>query len=265
MKLRKIAALFLSCALFITGCSTGEAVTATTKATESSVSESPVSAAQTAPAETDYQFISIDDPTLTDYIKEDVYAYLKANLDSENYIIDSVDVRYVSKEYLEEVAYNSKSNIFFGYTLEELDEEFGDTKYVFTLNEAGQTVVKPFESYDDTYEQIIKGVAVGAGIIIIVVTVIVLVPGAKEVAAATAKKVMLTLSKLKPDNFNVSLNDVKSFTKSFIDAAKKEGQSELDMLSSLVLSKNKASAIGVLAGTAAVKVGEWIEDSNKGE
>lgn len=265
MKLRKIAALFLSCALFITGCSTGETATATTKATESNILESSVIAVQTALTETDYRFISIDDPALTDYIKEDVYSYLKANLDSENYIIDSIDVRYVSKEYLEEVAYNSKSNIFFGYTLEELDEEFGDTKYVFTLNEAGQTVVKPFESYDDTYEQIIKGVAIGAGIIIIAVTVIVLVPGAKEVVATKAKKIMATLSNLKPDNFNVSLDDVKSFTKSFIDTAKKEDQSELDMLSALVLSKNKASAIGVLAGTAAVKVGEWVEDNNRSE
>ncbi|MGN0577517.1 MAG: hypothetical protein ACI4J4_02740 [Ruminiclostridium sp.] len=76
---------------------------------------------------------------------------------------------------------------------------------------------------------------------------------------------MLTLSNLKPDNFNVSLDDVKSFTKSFIDTAKKEDQSELDMLETLVLSKNKASAIGVLAGTTAVKVGEWIEDGDRGE
>lgn len=93
---------------------------------------------------------------------------------AEDVSVDSVKAVYVSKEYLEEVAYNSQSNIWFGYTLDDIKESFKDTPYVFTLGDDGQTTVVPFQSKDDTFENLIKKVATGAavaGVVIILVVV----------------------------------------------------------------------------------------------
>ncbi|MCR5305366.1 MAG: hypothetical protein K6E36_02550 [Oscillospiraceae bacterium] len=42
---------------------------------------------------------------------------------------------------------NSQENVYFGYTLSELEQQFEGTKYVFTVNDEGQTTVKAFEAY----------------------------------------------------------------------------------------------------------------------
>lgn len=91
-----------------------------------------------------------------------------------------------------EVAYNSQSNIFFGYTLKDINELYQGNKYVFTLGEDGSTTVRPFEDYDDTYDRVIKNVAIGTGVILICVTVSVVTGGAgvapvSLVFAASAK------------------------------------------------------------------------------
>ena len=60
----------------------------------------------------------------------------------------------------------------------ELDAQFDGAKYVFTLGDDGSTVVEPFvEYYDDTYDRILRNVAVGAGVILICVTVSVVSAG----------------------------------------------------------------------------------------
>ena len=138
------------------------------------------------------EFRSLSDPQLLQYTEDQIYAGLVDEFDSEDYIIENVQAVYISKEYLEEFAYNSKSNIFFGYTLEELDEEFQDTAYIFTLGEDGSTVVQPFEDYDDTYDRVIRNVAIGSGIILVCVTVSVVTGGAglattSMIFAASAK------------------------------------------------------------------------------
>lgn len=138
------------------------------------------------------EFKSLDDPQLLQYIEDSVYTGLVEEFDSEDYIIEEVSVIYLSNEYLEEVAYNSKANIWFGHTLEELDEQFEGQSYVFTLGEDGTTVVEPFEDYDDTYEKVIKNVAIGTGVILICVTVSVVTGGlgaapVSMVFAASAK------------------------------------------------------------------------------
>ena len=78
---------------------------------------------------------------------------------------------FVSDEYKQELAYNSQENIYFGYTLSELDQQFQGTRYIFTTDENGNTAVKEFEAYDDTYDQAIKNVAIGTGVILVCVTV----------------------------------------------------------------------------------------------
>ena len=98
----------------------------------------------------------------------------------------------MSSDVLEEVAYNSQENIYFGYTLSELDSYFQGTRYVFTLGDDGQTVVTEFQKYDDTYDQILKNVAIGTGVILVCVTVSIVTYGAGAPAvsmifAASAK------------------------------------------------------------------------------
>ena len=116
-------------------------------------------------------FYGMDDPDLLQYIEDTVYAGLVSEFKSEDYIIEKVDAIYYSQDYLQEAAYNSKANIWFGYTLAELDEQFQDESYVFTLGDDGQTVVTAFEDYDDTYDRVIRNVAIGGGAILICVTV----------------------------------------------------------------------------------------------
>ena len=122
-------------------------------------------------------YTSMNDPKLLRFVEDQVYAELAGTLDSDDYIINNVQAIYVSQEYLDELAFNSQSNVFFGYTLEELTDSFPDSKYVFTLGSNGTTVVKPFENYDDTYERVLKNVALGTGVILVCVAVTVVTGG----------------------------------------------------------------------------------------
>lgn len=117
------------------------------------------------------EFTGLDDTKLLSYMEDIVYSELVTALDNEMYFVENVSALYISKEYLEEVAYNSQENIYFGYTLSELDSQFQGTRYVFTLGDDGQTVVTAFQEYDDTYDQILKNVTIGVGVIIMCVTV----------------------------------------------------------------------------------------------
>ena len=137
-------------------------------------------------------FKGLNDKKLLQYVEDSVYAELSNKFSSDNYIIENVDAVYISREYLEELEYNSQANIFFGYTLAEIEESFQDTSFVFTLGEDGETTVKPFEKYDDSYDKIIKNVAIGSGVILICVTVSVVTGAAglvpvSVVFAASAK------------------------------------------------------------------------------
>jgi len=136
-------------------------------------------------------FTDLKDPELIDYYEQAIYSNVSDQLGDE-YVVNNVSAVYVSKEYIEELTYNSQSNIFFGYSLADLDAEFQGTRYVFTLGDNGETIVVPFEAYDDTYEKVLKNVAIGTGVILICVTVSVVTAGAgapavSMVFAASAK------------------------------------------------------------------------------
>ena len=137
-------------------------------------------------------FSSIDDPKLTRYIEDTVYSELVSQLNSDNYFIENVEAIYISKEYLDELAYNSQENIYFGYTLSELAEQFQGVKYVFTVDDDGKTVVQELEEYDYTFDKVIKNVATGTGVILLCVTISVLsgaagVPAISMIFASSAK------------------------------------------------------------------------------
>lgn len=137
-------------------------------------------------------FSGLNDPSLLPYVEGTLYQSLLDSLDGDEYFVENVSAVYISQEYLDELAYNSRSNIFFGYTLEELDAQFQGTRYVFTLGEGDETIVEPFEDYDDVFDCVIKNVAVGTGVIMVCVTVSVVTGGA---GAPAVSMIFLTAAK----------------------------------------------------------------------
>lgn len=122
-------------------------------------------------------FSGMNDPNLLRYTEDTIYENLVATLDSDEYFVENVSAVYISQEYIDELAYNSQANIYFGYTLQELAEQFQGTKYIFTLGDDGSTIVTEFEEYDDTYDRALKNVAIGTGVILVCVTVSVVSAG----------------------------------------------------------------------------------------
>ena len=180
--MKRLIAILLVLAM-LTGCA---AQTATDNNSTTSTDDTVVNKTE------DIKFDNLNDPALLDYVEENVYSDLVLQLNSADYLVENVQAIYISKEYIDELTYNSQSNIYFGYTLAELDAFFADTRYVFTLGEDGQTTVKAFESYDDAYERMIKNVAIGTGVILVCVTVTIIsrAAGAAAVSmvfAASAK------------------------------------------------------------------------------
>ena len=191
-RVMKLVAVILACSLLLSACSSPNANIDSTSVLPSTESNTKVSAEETAGNEATENSISsieetereenvadeevpdfygLNDPALLQYVEDKVYVELVNEFESEDYVIENVEAIYYSDDYLQELAFNSKSNIFFGYTLAELDEQFQGERYVFTLGDDGKTVVVPFEDYDDTYEKVIKNVAIGTGVILICVTV----------------------------------------------------------------------------------------------
>ncbi len=143
-------------------------------------------------------FDSLNDDNLLTYVENEIYAYLVDTLDPEMYFVEEISTKYVSKEYLDEIEYNSKENIFFGYSLTDLDAEFQGTKYIFNLGENGQTTVEELVVIkDDTYDKIIKNVAIGSGVIFISATVAIITKNpASAVTAGKTVKMIFTASSM---------------------------------------------------------------------
>ena len=131
-----------------------------------------------AAAESQPDFRGLNDPALLPFIENTLYAQLVGTLNSEDYFVENVSAVYISQEYLDELAYNSQANVFFGFTLAELEAQFQGEKYIFTLGDDGKTAVEPWTDYVDPYEQVIGNVAVGTGVILVCVTVSAVTGGA---------------------------------------------------------------------------------------
>lgn len=202
--MKRVVALFLSITLLITIC--GQVQAQTTIA-----SKSGVTAKSTGPVESSTEMVvsdeaapqydSLDDENLLAYIEDLVYRDAVTSLDSDEYFVEQVSAVYISKEYLEEVAFNSQSNIYFGYTLAELDEVFQGTKYLFTLSDDGTTTVQELQKIEDvSTETMLKNIAIGTGVILICVTVSVISAG----VGAPAVSAVFAASAAKAETFAIS-------------------------------------------------------------
>lgn len=185
--MKKIISLLLVCIMLLTGCGPQSS-----NANKTDLSTSQVATDDNINIEPDeINFPTLDDEELINYIESNVYTNLIDKLDSDEYFIENITAKYISKEYLEEVAYNSQANIYFGFTLKELQEQFDESNFIFTLGDDGKTTVKEFESYDDTYDKVIRNVATGAGVILVSATISattgVAAPAVSVIFAASAK------------------------------------------------------------------------------
>ncbi len=111
------------------------------------------------------------DLTYTEILNDLLYEGLDESLNNgqdDLYEIESINTQYISKEYLEELAYNSKSNILFGYSVEDIERMTDGQKYVFTLDNNNETSIEIFESTKDTtFRKTLLNLAKGGGVILI--------------------------------------------------------------------------------------------------
>ncbi|WP_182049329.1 hypothetical protein [Changpingibacter yushuensis] len=182
--MKRLLAILICSALLLSGCSDHSEPESAQSSSSTGIRESD-GTAPTAP-DSDLAFDSLDDQDLLQYVEDTVYASAIEGLSSDDYKVEQVVATYVSKDYLEELNYNTQENIYFGYKLSEIEAQYEGTKYVFALNAAGETEVRPFEAYDGTYDQVLKDVAIGTGVILVVVTVSVI---AGTIAAPTGATV----------------------------------------------------------------------------
>lgn len=128
-------------------------------------------------------FDSLSDPGLPRYIQDKVYGQLIEAV-GEDYFVENVEAVYWSQEYIDDLIYNSQANVYFGYTLDEIEAVYQESKFVFTLGDNGETVVRPFEAYEDVLGQVIENVSMGSGVILLCVTVSAVTGGAGLPAAS---------------------------------------------------------------------------------
>ena len=124
------------------------------------------------PTEYEYEveFDRLDSDGLQRYVTDTMYEEIVSELEGTDYYVSDICSAYVSQEYIDQLAYNSKSNIFFGYTLEELDAQFEGKRYIFTLGEQSDTIVTAYDEYDYSYDGVIRNIADGTGVLLYAVT-----------------------------------------------------------------------------------------------
>lgn len=184
--MKRILALLLICAIILTGCAAPRKSSGSTP----NIDDTDITSSESQQTE-EISFEQLSDPELLAYVEKNIYTELIDELNSQGYFVENVSALYLSNEYLEEVSYNSQANIYFGYTLAELDEFFQGERYVFSLGNDGQTIVQPFEAYENVYESVIQNVAIGTGVILVCVTVSVVsspaAPAVSMIFAVSAK------------------------------------------------------------------------------
>ena len=173
--MKRLIAIFLSLVLILTGCVQPEKNPADT---ESDVLEESIKKWGEW-KEIQQEYNSLSDANLLAYVEDLVYKETVNSLNDAGYFVENVSAIYISKEYIEELEYNSQANIYFGNTLAELDAMFQGARYVFTLGEDGQTTVQELEVIENNnIETMLKNVMIGTGVILICVTVSTVTAGA---------------------------------------------------------------------------------------
>lgn len=114
----------------------------------------------------------LDDEDLLEYVKYSVYSDIIDDFIHDDCLVEKIDTKYISLDYLENLAYNSKNNLYFGYDADQLNKLFEGEKYIFTAGDDFTTIVKPIKTIDNSItDDVVKNVAVGSGVILVCATV----------------------------------------------------------------------------------------------
>lgn len=212
-------------------------------------SQSETSSPELASHEEDTESLSPSDPAYLKSLEDSVYAQLNEQLATDDVKVESVEAIYYSKEYLEEMLYNSKSNIYFGYTLEELNQQFKGQRYVFQLSESGETEVVPFEDYDDSFERIIKNIATGSGVILVCATISIATGGTASVVFAAAATTGLKVGVSSALSTAVISGGLTAITTGDLKASVKKA----------ALDSSEAFKWGAIVGSVSGGTSKWLE------
>lgn len=243
--MRRLIAGLLAVCLALTGCS-GDVLTQDL----------------TSPRSYEYpeEYVSLEDAELAESLEEGIYDSLVAELDSDEYLVEEVEVAYVSQEYIEELSYNSLGNVFFGYSLEDVVDHFGDAPYVFTAQD-GHTVVREFVSYDETWDEIARNVAMGTGVIVILATVAVVAPAVGAPQAVTAIFTFATKGAI----VGAAIDAPVSGALAGIATGLETGDAD-EAIRSAALAASEGYRSGAIIGAATGGLTElaWLRDASRG-
>ena len=178
--MKKIISLMICVLLVLNGCSKNNSSVEKNAEQPEALEEYNNDLSTETDAEID--FSSFSDENMLANVESAVYGEMEEEFGSDDYKVEDVSAVYYSKEYLDELEYNSKSNIWFGYSLDEIKAQYNDVPFVFTLGEDGETTVTKMESPEDIYGAVLKNVAIGTGVVLLCVTVSVLAPEASAVS-----------------------------------------------------------------------------------
>lgn len=240
--MKKLLAFLLSTSLVLAGCGSKkqeDSEVKTTNETTTYVEKKPI---ETKPE--DLNFIGLNDPNLAKYIDQEVYENVLDILDSDEYYVSDIQTIYLSDSYLEELQFNSQKNVYFGYTLDELDKQFKGEKYVFTVGDNGETVVKTLDVIEpkEFYKDMATDVAIGAGVVLISATV-----ASLTAEAAPAVSVILAAGAKTGTKVALSTGAISSAIGGAVEAL--EGGNTEDTLEAMAVSGCKGVKIGALTGT----------------
>lgn len=114
--------------------------------------------------------LDLEDDSISSDTNDDLKNIIKDDLTNklgDNYQVDYVDSVYMSKEYIEEVTYNGKDNIYFGYNYDQIARSMGNKNWTFTVSDDGKTVVSVVEEANSALFNLVKNLAIVRGIIMV--------------------------------------------------------------------------------------------------
>ena len=129
---------------------------------------------------------------------------ISESLENSKYpiLVEDIAIQKMSQEYYEELEFNSQENIFFGHTESQLLQMFDTSKYSFTVNSNGKTIVGLDDDLfkEDYLTKALKNVAIGEGVIIICASISVVLSG----GATTPMAIMVVAGELTKEAVLVS-------------------------------------------------------------
>ena len=249
--MKKVIVLLLVVVLVISGC--GNKHLSDNNKNISSTEKTSVGLADDNLGDETIEFSGLNDKGLLQNVEDNIYAELSDSLDSENYIIENVSTVYISKEYLEELEFNSKSNIYFGYSLEEVEAQFNGGKFIFTCDDSGKTTVKEYENYDDTYDKALRNIVIGTGVILVCVTVSVVTGG----VGMPAVSAVFAASAQTGTTFALSSGAISAATTALVKGY--ETGNIKETVKSATLAGSEGFKWGAIAGVVTGGVGKTLE------